>query len=408
MTSRPTRCPEAKLTSMLPELQAIRHDLHAHPELGFEEFRTSALVRRELEALGLQGHTSAETGIWVDLRPDLRETSKTIALRADLDALPMHESTPLPYRSTYPGKAHKCGHDGHTTILLGVARMLAPQRDSLNINVRLIFQPAEEGVRGGGAKVMVAEGVLDGVSEIYGLHNWPDYPFGELRVASGPVMAELCEVNIRVRGQGGHGSQPQRCRDPIAAAAALVVSTEGLARHCGGHSGGAVLSITQFHGGDANNVIPQDVTLAGSLRFVDQEVGDHMKEALRKRCQGIALSREVEVDCEILAEYPLLVNEAKCAERVQRVATTILGAEAVSGRELPMAGGEDFAYFAQQCPAAYFFLGAGTGEGPTPGCHHPDFDFDDRLIEIGVKVFCGIVADCEAAEPASADPSARL
>lgn len=384
-------CPPERLSELLAGLVAIRHDLHAHPELGFEEFRTSKLIRAELDAVGLSPVTCAEPGLYADLRPDLVSRGDSIALRADMDCLPMHEYTDLPYRSRYPGKAHKCGHDGHTTIMLGVAKMLAPQASKLKRNVRLVFQPAEEGARGGGAKHMVAAGLLEPVAEIYGLHNWPPYPQGTLRVKTGPVMAELCDFEITVKGVGGHGGQPQDCVDPIIAAAGLVQQVDGMARHCLGSQGGGVISITKFHSGTANNIVPETVELEGSMRFLNDHVARRMRTSLQRICDGIGQSYGLDVELRLLDSYPLLVNEAACVQTVKNAGRAIFGPDSLSEAGLPRAGSEDFAYFALERPAAYFFLGSGVPGQVTPGCHHPDFDFDDGLIETGVRVFCDIV-----------------
>lgn len=379
-----------ELEALLPELREIRHDLHQHPELGFEEQRTSARVRQWLEARGYHPQACAETGLWADLHPG-RE-GPCIALRADLDCLPMTETTDLPYRSVHEGRAHKCGHDGHTTILMGVAALLARHRDRVPGNVRLVFQPAEEGVRGGGARVMVAEGVLRGVDEIYGLHNWPPFPHGELRVRAGAVMAQTRELDVVVIGKGGHGSQPQDCRDPIVAAASLVTSLQTVVSRGVGSAGGAVVSVCRFSGGNTHNVIPDRVHLGGTVRTFDTAVGARVIERIEEIGRGVAATFGVKVELSVSDGYPLLVNHERCAEAVRRAGERVVGVGRVSDQSLPIAGGEDFAYFAREIPAAYFFLGAGRSEA-TPGCHHPDFDFDDSLIPLGMRVFLGIVEE---------------
>ncbi|MEO1227418.1 MAG: M20 family metallopeptidase [Myxococcota bacterium] len=376
-----------------PELREVRHDIHQHPELGFEEVRTQAKVRAWLEARGYDPRPCAETGLIADLHPGRHGTEKTIALRADLDCLPMQEHTPLSYRSVHDGRAHKCGHDGHTTILMGVADVLARHRDQIPGNVRLVFQPAEEGVRGGGAKVMVAEGALDGVSEIYGLHNWPAWPKGQVRVAPGPLMAHVNEIGIQLTGKGAHGSQPQVSRDPIVAGAHLVTSLQTVVSRGLGYEGGAVLSICQFHAGEANNVIPNTARLTGTLRTFSMEVTERVLARLEEVVSGVEPMFGVKAELEIRRGYPVLENDPVCAEAVARVARELVGPERVTREDLPMAGGEDFAYFTQAIPGAYFFLGAGLPAGDTPGCHHPDFDFDDDLIPLGMRVFLGLVND---------------
>ena len=255
---------QAVLGDLLPGLVELRRDLHRHPELGFEEHRTQGIVRGFLVEHGYEPRDCAGTGIVADLAPSA--SGRTIALRADLDALPMHEHTDLPHRSVHDGRAHKCGHDGHTTMLLGAAAVLATMRDQLRGNVRLLFQPAEEGVRGGGARVMVEEGALDGVSEVYGMHNWPGFPKGELRVRPGPTMAQVDMLHVALLGEGGHGSQPERCRDPIAAGAQLVTALNSITSRGVGHRGGAVLSVCKFQSGTTHNVIPARAELAGTVR----------------------------------------------------------------------------------------------------------------------------------------------
>ncbi len=384
---------ETAITALVPELRSIRHDIHKHPELGFEEVRTQALVRAWLEERGYSPRVSAQTGLIADLHPERHGEGPTIALRADLDCLPMEEHTDLPYRSVHDGRAHKCGHDGHTTILLGVADILARRRDAIQGNVRLLFQPAEEGVRGGGAKVMVAEGALDGVSEVYGLHNWPGYPQGELRVCAGPLMAQVHAFAITITGKGGHGSQPQLCRDPIVAGAHLVTALQTVVSRELGYEGGAVLSVTAFQAGTTDNVIPGSARLLGTIRTFAPAVTERVLLRLRGILDGVAATFGVGVDLDLKTGYPVLINDPSCAEAVARVGRAVLGEAKVSDADLPMAGGEDFAYFAQHTPSAYFFLGAQRPGEDTPVCHHPDFDFDDSLIPAGIRVFVGLVRD---------------
>ncbi len=383
--------PRGDIEALLPQLRQIRRDIHRHPELGFEETRTQALVRAWLEARGYAPRVCAETGLVADLRPGA--PGPVIALRADLDCLPMHETTPIEHCSVHPGKAHKCGHDGHTAILLGVADLLARHRDAVPGNVRLLFQPAEEGVRGGGAKVMVAEGALDGVAEVYGLHNWPGFPKGQVHVRSGAMLAQVHTLRLTIRGKGGHASQPQMCRDPIVAGAHLVAALQTVVARGLGYQGGAVLSITQFAAGTTHNVIPDVATMQGTVRSFDPGVSERVLARVREVVDGAALGFGVAIELEVEAGYPTTVNHPRCAEAVVRVATAQLGAARVTDLDLPCAGGEDFAYFAQEIPAAYFFVGARRPGEDTPVCHHPDFDFDDDLIPTGVGLFLGLVRD---------------
>jgi amidohydrolase len=381
--------PRARLEALLPRLREIRHDIHQHPELGFEEERTQKIVRDWLVEHGYEPRDSAKTG----LVADLGEGDRCIALRADMDCLPMQEETDLPYRSVHDGRAHKCGHDGHTTILMGVAAILAEQRDRLGGRVRLLFQPSEENINGSGGLTMVEEGVLEGVDEVYGLHNWPAYPKGELRVTPGPTMAQVHSYVIRIRGVGGHGSQPQLCRDPIVAGAHLVTALQTVVSRGLGYEGGAVLSVGAFRAGDAGNVIPGEALLRGTIRSFDPAVTERVLERLDEVVRGAATTFGVTIESEVVPGFPVLVNDEGCAAAVARVGQEVVGADKVSRTDLPMAGGEDFAYMAQKVPGAYFFLGAGKPGEQTPGCHHPDFDFDDDLIETGVRMMLGIVGD---------------
>jgi amidohydrolase len=378
-----------EIASLLPRLEALRRDLHRHPELGFEEHRTQSVVRSLLESYGYAPRTMAETGLVADLHPG--HPGPTIALRADMDALPLDEETSLPHRSVHAGRAHKCGHDGHTAILVGVAAALASRRSSVDGNVRLIFQPAEEGVRGGGARVMVAEGVLEGVREVYGLHNWPAFPVGEVRVKAGPVMAQDHHFEVELTGVGGHGSQPEVCRDPIVAGAHLVTALQTVISRGLGHEGGAVVSVCTFHAGSAHNVIPERVRLTGTIRSFAPAVSERVLARFEEVTLGVAQAFGVEPKLRLEPGYPVLNNDPECAEAVRRVAASLLGEGHVQGAGLPIAGGEDFAYFARERPGAYFFLGAGRPGEFTPGCHHPDFDFNDALIPLGIKLFLGLV-----------------
>nr|MCH9680286.1 amidohydrolase [Deltaproteobacteria bacterium] len=282
---------------------------------------------------------------------------------------------------------------GHTTIMLGVAALLAAHRDAIPGNVRLLFQPAEEGVRGGGARVMVAEGALTGVDEVYGLHNWPPFPRGELRVRAGATMAQTHELDIEVVGRGGHGSQPQACRDPVVAAAHLVTALQTVVSRGLGSDGGGVVSICHFDAGRTHNVIPDRAVLEGTVRSFDPDVDALMIARIHEVAQGVAATFGVTVNVSVSTGYPVLLNAPSCAAAVHRVAQRVIGPTKVSDAELPIAGGEDFAYFTQAVPGAYFFLGAGVAGADTPGCHHPDFDFDDELIPLGVRMFLGLVAD---------------
>ncbi len=390
--------PGAEIEALCPTLREIRHDIHKHPELGFQEERTQGLVENWLSQLGYDPRECAGTGLVADLRPELLGRGLTVALRADLDCLPIQEDTDLPYRSVHSGRSHKCGHDGHTAILLGVAAVLARYREQVGINVRLMFQPAEEGVDGGGARVMVAQGALDDVDEIYALHNWPGYPKGDIRVTAGPSMAAVHKFEIDVIGVGGHGSQPQRCRDPIVAASSLIGALQTVVSRGLGFEGGAVVSVGSFHAGDADNVIPERAHLKGTIRTFSDEVTRRVLDRMQEISDGVGTTHGVTVELRVSPGYPVLVNAESCVRVVESVAASVVGATHVSSEGLPMAGSEDFAFFARERPGAYFFLGAGLPGQNTPVCHHPDFDFDDDLIDVGMRMFLGIVRHRVAAQ----------
>ncbi|MEE4270732.1 MAG: M20 family metallopeptidase [Thermoanaerobaculales bacterium] len=382
---------KADIAALQSELVEIRHDLHRHPELGFEEVRTQGVVRKWLARHGYEPKNCAGTGLVADLNPGAG--GRTVALRADMDALPMPETTDLPYRSVHEGCAHKCGHDGHTTTLMGVAAVLARHRDAVPGNVRLLFQPAEEGVEGGGARVMINEGVLEGVAEVYGQHNWPAWPLGEMRVAAGPVMAQVHGFDITVRGVGGHGSMPQLCRDPIVAAASLVTAIQTVVSRGLGSDGGGVVSVCQLHAGTTHNVIPDTAELGGTIRSFSAQTTERILERLNEVVRGAAATFGVETELHVDEGFPVLNNDPGCVETVRRLGEEVLGSGKVSSDELPMAGGEDFAYFAEARPSAFFFLGAQLPGENTPTCHHPDFDFNDDLIPVGIELFLRIVED---------------
>lgn len=382
---------ESRLEALLPRLRDLRQDLHRHPELGFEEVRTQRVVGEWLAEHGYSSRPCADTGLIAELTGS--GAGPAVALRADLDALPIPERTELPYRSQNDGVAHKCGHDGHTAILCGVAAALAPLRGSLPLSVRFLFQPAEEGVRGGGARVMVAEGALEGVGEVYGLHNWPNFPRGEVRVAGGPVMAATHTLDLVLEGKGGHASQPQVCRDVITAGAAVVQALNTISAREIGTQGGAVLSVTSFQGGHTHNVLPGTVRLQGTLRTFSKDLRDRMVRRVREVVEGTCAAHGVLPRLQLDEDFPVLVNDPDRAAFVARCAAVELGEGKVSQEGLPLAAAEDFAYFTEQIPGAYFFLGAGRPGEETPGCHHPDFDFDDELIGPGVRVFCRIVRE---------------
>ncbi|MFI5011361.1 MAG: M20 aminoacylase family protein [Hyphomicrobiales bacterium] len=375
-----------RIDSYAEELTAIRRDIHAYPEIGFEEKRTSSLVAEKLGAWGIEVHRGVGgTGV-VGVVKGRTDNGRRIGLRADMDALPMEENTNLPWRSTIPNRFHGCGHDGHTTMLLGAARYLAETRNFDGAAV-LIFQPAEEGL--GGARAMLGDGLFRKFpcDEIYGLHNDPSLEPGQLTVLPGPAMAGADFFDIAVRGYGSHGAMPHFSKDPIVAAMTLGQALQTIVSRNADPLEAAVVSITQFHAGSAYNVIPDDARLAGTIRAFSDEVRALARERMRAIAAGIATSFGVEVAVDIRDIFTVLDNRQEQAEAVARAASEILGAENVSLSPAPKMGSEDFADMLRAVPGAYFWLGH---EGSVP-VHNPGFILDDAILPVGASLFARIV-----------------
>lgn len=378
----------------LPELIAIRHDLHAHPELGYNEHRTSEVVKRELQKVGVQcvGGLAGGTGVLGHLPG---EGNKAVALRADMDALPIEEATGLPYASTYPGVMHACGHDGHTTILLGAARVLARlSKDApLPHPVAFTFQPAEEG--GAGGRRMVEDGCLDGtvigppVQYMFGLHGWPHLPLGILSTRPGPMLAAADSFDIFVNGTGGHAAYPQVTRDPIVAASAIITTAQHIVSRNVGPLESAVVSFTQFHAGTAHNIIPNQVRLNGTIRTLTQEIRDMVHQRLTDVAQSTAKAHGCEADVQIRMGYPVTRNDPGAVDIFNAIARRTYGEAAVPVMENPVMGGEDFSFYCEKVPSCFFALGLiPHGKTTMADLHQPTFNFNDDAIEIGVEMFC--------------------
>ncbi|MFH1466018.1 MAG: M20 family metallopeptidase [Pseudomonadota bacterium] len=367
----------------LDGLRTLRRHLHANPELSWEEQGTQHVLRTQLEGLGFEPRVIAGTGLVVDTRPDL---PVAVALRADIDALPMQEETGLPYASVVPGCMHACGHDGHMAILVGVARALA--RAAAPVNARLIFQPAEEG--GLGAARVIREGALEGVPEIYGLHNWPALPTGTAAVAQGPVMGASRLFEAVFHGRGGHGSQPQVTADPILAAAHFVTTAQAVVSRLVHPLDPAVVSFGAVQGGTKGNIIPDTVRLLGTLRCLDDALMERMEARLQVHARAAAEPLGVRAELSFHAPYPATVNGPAGAARVRQVIAA--GAQPWEGPSpFPCMGAEDFALYLQQLPGAYFFLGSGHPDGSSPGIHRADYDFDDEAVPVGIRLFLLLV-----------------
>lgn len=366
-----------------------RHELHAHPELAYEERRTAAFVAERLRSFGLDPVEGlAETGV-VAVLEGRRGEGPMIALRADMDALPIPEANTFAHASREPGKMHACGHDGHTAMLLAAAELLAGD-PAFAGTVVFVFQPAEEG--GGGAKRMVEEGFFERypVREIYGMHNWPGLPVGQFAVHSGPVMAGTERFRIVLRGRGTHAAMPHLGDDVIAAGAALVQSLQTVVSRRVDPLQAAVLSVTQFHAGHAFNVIPAEAELAGTVRAFSPELFSRIREALERIGQGVASAYGLSLDVEWDEGYPPTINTASAAARCAEAAVALVGAQNVCREALPSMGAEDFAFFLQHRPGAYVWIGNGPGEG---GCllHSPHYDFNDELLSLGAAYWATLV-----------------
>ncbi|HEU0147451.1 MAG TPA: M20 aminoacylase family protein [Bradyrhizobium sp.] len=368
------------------ELTAIRRDLHAHPEIGFEEVRTSGIVAEKLSQWGIEVHRGlGGTGV-VGVLKGKNDSGKKIGLRADMDALPMEENTNLSWRSTIPGRFHGCGHDGHTTMLLGTARYLAETRN-FDGTVHFIFQPAEEGL--GGARAMIKDGLFQKFpcDEIYGLHNAPDLNHGEIAILPGPAMAGADFFDIRISGYGAHGAMPERSKDAVVIATSVAQAIQTIVSRNVTPLDSAVVSITQIHAGSAYNVIPGEAWLCGTVRAFSDEVRALVRERMRAICAGMAIAFNCEIEADIRDTFSVLVNQEEHSKVVEEVARTVIEPSNVITRTTPKMGSEDFADMLQNIPGAYFWVGH---DGSVP-VHNPGFVLDDKILPIGASMFARIV-----------------
>jgi len=368
------------------ELVAIRRDLHAHPEIGFEEVRTSGIVAEKLAAWGIEVHRGiGGTGV-VGVLQGTGGPGRRIGLRADMDALPMDEITNLPWRSTIPGRMHACGHDGHTTMLLGAARYLAENRGFAGTAI-FVFQPAEEGL--GGARAMLADNLFERFpcDEIYGIHNAPNLDPGQIAVFPGPAMAGADFFDIKITGKGSHGAMPHVGRDPVIVAISLAAALQTIVSRNADPREAAVLSITQIHAGSAYNVIPEEAALAGTVRTFSPEIAKLIRERMREICAGMAATFGVQVDIDIRGIFDVLVNHPEQAVATAAVAAEIVGAGNVLTEPKPVMGSEDFADMLRVVPGAYAWVGH-AGSVPV---HNPAFVLDDGILPIGASLLARLV-----------------
>jgi len=380
------------------ELTSLRRDIHAHPELAFEETRTSALVAERLRSFGIEVHTGfGKTGVVGVLHG--AGPGKTIGLRADMDALPMPEYNRFAHRSTIEGRMHGCGHDGHTTILLGAAQYLAKHRD-FNGTVIFIFQPAEEGGNAG-ARAMMQDGLFEKFpcDAVFGLHNMPGMPVNQFGFRSGPAMASSNRWDITIRGVGGHAAQPHRAVDSIVIAADMVHALQTLVSRSKDPLESAVLTITQIHAGDAYNVIPDQAVLRGTVRTFTPEMVDQIEAGMRRIVTTLPQVYGATGELNFIRSYPPLVNWEKETAFAAQVARETFGDEHVDCSIPPFMGAEDFAFFLEKVPGCYLFLGNGDGDhrldsyhgmGPCQ-LHNPNYDFNDALLPVGATYWVKLV-----------------
>lgn len=381
---------------LLPDLIALRHDLHANPELAFEERRTAGIVVNALRLLGMQVHEGiGGTGVVGTLQCGGADAGPSVGLRADMDALPMVELGQRPYASRSPGKHHGCGHDGHTSMLIGAARQLARTHQALGLRgtVHFIFQPAEEGQAG--AARMIDDGLFERFpcDSIYALHNWPDLPLGHAQSRPGPIMAAADRFDITVRGKGGHAAQPHHTPDAILAASQLVAQLNTIVARRIDPSESAVLSVTRIEGGHSHNVLPAEVQITGTVRSFDSTAQDRIEAALRDTCNGVALASGTLVQVDYQRYYPATINTAEEAALALEAAQ----AAGLQAQVAPRAAftSEDFAFMLQRKPGAYLWLGQGRADPGPDGeraLHHPCYDFNDKALPFGVRWFCEVAA----------------
>jgi amidohydrolase len=385
-----------RIAALHGDIAEWRHDIHAHPELQYDVHRTAASVAEKLKSFGCDEVVTGlgRTGVVGVIRGRSAANGmlKTIGLRADMDALPITEASDRPYKSTIPGKMHACGHDGHTAMLLGAARYLAETRNFAGSAV-VIFQPAEEG--GGGGKAMIQDGLMErfGISEVYGMHNYPGLPVGEFAIRPGPLMAAADHLTIQIEGTGGHAARPHLTVDPVVVGAAIVSQLQSIVSRNVDPLESGVVSICMFHAGDADNVIPHTARLGGTARSLTPEVRDLLEQRIRDIVEGVARLYGAKATVNYRRGYPVLRNHERQADFAASVAGQIVGESNVDTAAPPVMGAEDFSYMLEARPGAFIFV----GNGDSAGLHHPSYDFNDDVIPIGTSYWVRLV---ETALPA--------
>jgi amidohydrolase len=369
------------------KIVALRREIHREPELGFDTEKTAAKVLAALDGLPLEIQTGvAENGVVATLEGE--GEGPTVGLRADMDALPIHEETGLPFASETDGKMHACGHDGHTSMLVGAAHALSGMRHRLNGTVRFFFQPAEEGE--GGGKVMVDAGVADDVDSIFALHLWPGLPFGRAATKAGPIMAAADAFEMTVKGAGGHGAMPHLTADAIAMAAQIVTALQTVVSREVDPVEPAVLTVGEIEAGTAYNIIPETARLGGTVRTLNEDLRRRMPERIEHLARGIAQGMRGDVQFDYEFSYPVTVNDEYAAWRALGVAGDLLGEENAIELTNPSMGAEDFAYFLEKIPGAFIWLGVGED---VSGLHTPTFAFDEEILPLGSALLTALALE---------------
>ncbi|MFL2744683.1 MAG: M20 aminoacylase family protein, partial [bacterium] len=371
------------------EMTEWRRDIHQHPELKFEENRTSDLVAAKLEEFGIEIHRGlAKTGVVGTIR---NGDGPSIGLRADMDALPLEEKNTFKHASSNPGKMHACGHDGHTAMLLGAAKHLAASKNFKG-TVNLIFQPAEEG--GGGGELMIKEGLFEmfPVDSVYGLHNWPGMPAGTFGVGSGPIMAAADMFDLTINGRGGHAAFPDQCIDPIVVASQVVSALQTITSRNTHPVDSVVISVTQIHAGDAYNVIPDSVRMHGTVRTFQTETRDKIPSSMLRVAEGVCAAYGTTCELNYMSGYPATINSVPETEISAKAVVDLLGEDKIILNPTPSMGAEDFSYMLEARPGCYVWLGIGPGKGEA-GCmlHSSRYDFNDDVLPTGASYWVKLV-----------------
>lgn len=373
-----------KWQHMVDGAVALRRDLHRRPEIAWNERETARTIRDELIKAGIDWRVCAETGTVARLAPDA--PGRHVALRADIDAMPIHEATDIPWSSEHDGMMHACGHDGHTAALFAAAWWLKRHEAELPGPVTLLFQPAEEG--GHGAKGMIEDGALEGVDTIFGWHNWPGIPYGRAVCPDGPVMAANGTFHVRVTGRGGHASQPEACRDPVLAASAITMALQQVVSRRMPAQQPAVVSVTSIEAPSVETVIPDVAQVSGSIRIGDTKQREEVGDLITRVSQDTARAYGVTAEVELRPRYNATINEPQRAEELRRALADELGRAWHSRATLvPIMASEDFSYYLAEIPGAFALVGADDGRGHGIPCHSPRYDFNDRLIPHVARVF---------------------